>query len=230
MKKILAILLAVCLTLSLSVVAFASEVSPSPEPETPSTPDISNPEIGKLVSSATAANGSRVDASVTVLPSADPIAAELKDNTPVAVYAIDIRSAVDDGVNVTFDVYAPGASENDIVLVRDEWDVLEGANLKVNGNRATFTVPAGTVKQWKYFAIVKDFNTVEVEDPKQDTGNVTDDPADGDEMNAGDQTEDPKEEDNTPAPSESENPPTGVVLAVIPMIVAAAAIVISKKR
>ncbi len=73
-------------------------------------------------------------------------------------------------------------------------------------------------------------SNVDIDNPQQDTGNVTDDPADGDEMNAGDQTEDPKEEDNTPAPSESENPPTGIALAVIPMILAAAAAVVAKKH
>ena len=75
-----------------------------------------------------------------------------------------------------------------------------------------------------------DDSNVDIDNPQQDTGNVTDDPADGDEMNAGDQTEDPKEEDTTPAPSESENPPTGIALAVIPMILAAAAAVVAKKH
>ena len=227
MKKILAILLAVCLTLSLSVVAFAADKSP--DTSVGSVVDPSDMEAQKTTYFATDAEGRPINSHIDFI-TAGPEYNEVVGYQVVGVYAITLYSSRDDDTLITFDVFAPDASENDIVLVRDEWDVLEGANLKVNGNRATFTVPAGTVKQWKYFAIVKDFNTVEVEDPKQDTGNVTDDPADGDEMNAGDQTEDPKEEDNTPAPSESDNPPTGVVLAVVPMIVAAAAIVISKKR
>ena len=38
----------------------------------------------------------------------------------------------------------------------------DGANLKVVGDRATFTVPAGVVKKWSYFAIVRNFDESEV--------------------------------------------------------------------
>ena len=100
-----------------------------------------------------------------------------------------------------------------------------------------FTVPAETVRQWKYFAIVKSFNTVDVEVPGQGTDQDGENEGEGDEMSAGDTDTDtpeegdtttPEPEETTPAPEQ--NPPTGVVLAVVPMVVAAAAIVISKKR
>lgn len=57
---------------------------------------------------------------------------------------------------------------------------------------------------------------VEVDTPTQETNNV-DDPDDTDNIEVTDKTPD-------------ENPKTGVVLAVIPMLVAAAAIVVSRKR
>ena len=57
---------------------------------------------------------------------------------------------------------------------------------------------------------------VEVDTPTQETDNV-DDPDDSDNIEVTDKTPD-------------ENPKTGVVLAVIPMLVAAAAIVVSRKR
>ena len=236
MKKILALVLALCLTLSLSVVAFASSPSVSPEPS-PEIPGPSTPSGGtsKFDYGATGPNGEPLQVTVEYMDSGS-LFEEVKEYNPVAVYALSIRSDVDG--NVTFDVYAPGASNGDTVLVRDEWEVLEGANLKVNGARATFTVPAETVRQWKYFAIVKSFNTVDVEVPGQGTDQDGESEGEGDTMVAGDDetpaegegdTTTPEPE-QTPAPSESENPPTGVVLAVVPMIVAAAAIVISKKR
>lgn len=237
MKKILALVLALCLTLSLSVAAFASSPSVSPEPS-PEIPGPSTPSGGtsKFDYGATGPNGEPLQVTVEYMDSGS-LFEEVKEYNPVAVYALSIRSDVDG--NVTFDVYAPGASSGDIVLVRDEWEVLEGANLTVSGARASFTVPAETVRQWKYFAIVKSFNTVEVEDPKQGTDQDGESEGEGDTMVAGDDetpaegegdTTTTPEPEQTPAPSESENPPTGVVLAVVPMIVAAAAIVVSKKR
>ena len=245
MKKILAILLAVCLTLSLGVVAFASDNSGAVDPSgavTPGTPDINNPEIGKLVSSATAADGSRVDATIDPLPSNDPISQEeeVKDSS-IQIYETSVGTNVPDSTEITYNAYCNDADEYTAdqlaVAVRDDWELLEGANLQVSGNRVTFTVKAGVIRQWKYFAIVvrDKFNTVDVENPAEGTDNEGDTEGD-DTMNAGDTDETPAEgEDTTPvepettAPAE-QNPPTGVVLAVVPMIVAAAAIVISKKR
>ena len=77
-----------------------------------------------------------------------------------------------------------------------------------------------------------------VDQPTQ--GTDQDGESEGDDsMNAGDTDDTPTEgegeatpapEDTTPAPSESENPPTGIALAVIPMILAAAAAVVAKKH
>ncbi len=66
------------------------------------------------------------------------------------------------------------------------------------------------------------------------TGNESDVEG-GDEMNAGDVSETPSEGGTaepapTPAETEDTNPPTGVALAVVPMMVAAAAAVVSKKH
>lgn len=238
MKKILALVLALCLTLSLSVAAFAADGSGSVDPSgevTPGSTIPSDPGASKTTYSATDSQGRPVNSNIEVQTSG-PLFEELKDNAPVAVYAITLTSSVDG--NVTFDVYAPGASSGDTVLVRDEWEVLEGANLTVSGARASFTVPAETVRQWKYFAIVKSFNTVEVEDPKQGTDQDGESEGEGDTMVAGDDETPAEGEGDTTttpepeqsAPTQSDNPPTGVVLAVVPMIVAAAAIVVSKKR
>ena len=239
MKKILALVLALCLTLSLSVVAFASSPSVSPEPS-PEIPGPSTPSGGtsKYDYGATGPNGEVLQVNVDFMD-AGSVYEEVKGYTPRGVYALSIRSAVDG--NVTFDVYAPGASASDVVIVRvgNKWQVLDGANLRVSGARAYFTVPAEMVRQYMYFAIVKSFNTVDVEVPGQGTDQDGENEGEGDEMSAGDtDTETPTEgegttepeQTTTPAPSESENPPTGVVLAVVPMVVAAAAIVISKKR
>ena len=236
MKKILALVLALCLTLSLSVAAFASSPSVSPEPS-PEIPGPSTPSGGtsKYDYGATGPNGEVLQVNVDFMD-AGSVYEEVKGYTPRGVYALSIRSAVDG--NVTFDVYAPGASASDVVIVRvgNKWQVLDGANLRVSGARAYFTVPAEMVRQYMYFAIVKDFNTVVVENPSQ--GTDQDGESEGDEMSAGDTDTDtpeegdttttPEPEETTPAPEQ--NPPTGVVLAVVPMIVAAAAIVISKKR
>lgn len=238
MKKILALVLALCLTLSLSVAAFASSPSVSPEPS-PEIPGPSTPSGGtsKFDYGATGPNGEVLQVNVDFMD-AGSVYEEVKGYTPRGVYALSIRSAVDG--NVTFDVYAPGASASDVVIVRvgNKWQVLDGANLRVSGARAYFTVPAEMVRQYMYFAIVKDFNTVDVEVPGQGTDQDGENEGEGDEMSAGDTDTDtpeegdttttPEPEETTPAPEQ--NPPTGVVLAVVPMVVAAAAIVISKKR
>ena len=54
----------------------------------------------------------------------------------------------------------------------------------------------------------------------------TDQVSDDEQVDVGD-TEEPTE---TPAPAPESNPPTGIALAVVPMMVAAAAAVVAKKH
>lgn len=223
MKKLLAILLALCLTLTLSVSVFADasvQIAPGAEKQS----------LNKYTFSATNAAGHPVEIVVRTIeendkrhtPEEDEILEEIEDYGPVELYRVDILTSNVTGP-VTLNVYAPGASDDDTVIIRDEWEVLEGANLKVDGDRAFFTADADDIKTWHYFAIVKNFDEVNVNAPQEDTGNNAEEEGD-DTLNVDDN------DDNTAAAPAEKNPETGIVLAVLPMVVAAAAIVISKKR
>ncbi len=75
--------------------------------------------------------------------------------------------------------------------------------------------------------------TTNTDPAAEGTGNDSDIEG-GDEMNVGDTDETPAEGDTTPSEPEQtapeQNPPTGIALAVIPMILAAAAAVVAKKH
>ena len=227
MKKILATLLALCLALTLTVSVFAdgSRTDPSRvEPARPGTSSgngASGTTVSKDTYSAVDANGAPVVATVG-LETAGPVYEEVAGYGVIGLYNISILSATN-GI-VTVDVYAPGVTSDCVVIVRDEWELLEGANLKVNGDRASFSFPADLANTYHYFAIVKGFESVSVDTAKEDTDQAPDE----EQVDVGDtDTEEPAE--TTPAPAE-QNPPTGLALAVVPMIVAAAAVVVSKRR
>ena len=220
MKKILAIVLALSLALSLSVVAFANG-SPSVSPELP--PPSINPgggvntgssTVSKYSWSATDSNGAPVLVDVAYVD-ASAFADELDPSTVVQIYSLKV---VTGNGPITFNVYAPGASNSDTVIVRDAWEVVPGANLKVSGDRATFTVDADVVNTYSYVAIVTSFDDVEIVNPSEPGDTDTDDT----DIDVGDT--------DTQAPAKDNNPKTGVALAVVPMIVAAAAVVVSKRR
>ena len=222
MKKILSSVLAICLALALSVTAFAVEGSPelSPTLPTPSTPAPSAPgaSIGKYVATATDANGAPIEAHIDTTTAYDSELAEQGASGIAGVYAITVSAT---SGPVTIDVYVADPGKAKIVLVRDEWEVLEGAELKVSGNRATFTADASVINQYHYFALVESYDTVTV-DQATEGGE-----GEGDDVNVGDT----ETTDTTPETTEPEsNPTTGVALAVVPMMVAAAAVVVSKKR
>ena len=218
MKKILAIALALCLALSLGIEIFADNsvvIPPVPSTVAP------NSSANKYVWSATDSKGNPVNTDIAILETG-AIYEETKEYQPIGVYEIKLPSTNVTGP-ITVDVYAPGVTADCKVLVRDEWEILEGATLQVNGSRATFTADADVIRQWKYFAIVKDYkeDTVDVQTPQEAADGANDPDAAGDDMSAGETP------DETPA---EKNPETGIVLAVLPMVAAAAAIVISKKR
>ena len=138
---------------------------------------------------------------------------------------------------VNIDVYAPGATADSKVIVRDEWEVLDGVTLTVNGNRAVISAPAGVLNTWHYVAIVNEWDAVDVANPQQSNENkeesedVTDDTPAVDVEEEPAETTPAEETPAEPAPAETEqNPTTGIALAVVPMIVSAAAAVISKRR
>lgn len=225
MKKLLAFLLALCLTLTLSVSVFADasvQIAPGAGAGAPNL-------VSKYNYSAVDSTGRPVNIYVRIVEEhgvfadiEDPIYDEIKSDAIDNLYYISVLS--NDVIGpITLNVYAPGASEDDIVIVRDEWEVLEGANLRVDGDRAFFTVDAQVINQWHYFAIVKTFDEVNVNAPQEDTDNNAEEEGD-DTLNVDDN------DDNTAAAPAEKNPETGIVLAVLPMVVAAAAIVISKKR
>lgn len=218
MKKILALVLALCLTLALTCTAFADK-SPTVDPS-PFVPNV-NPNAGvssgttsKLTYSATDANGAPVMITSVAITEGE-VYDEVKAFGVKGVFNLSVLSAVTGPI--TINVYCKGASNNSKVIVRDAWELLEGANLKVSGDRVTFTADAETINKWHYFAVVDNFEAVPVDTPTEAGDNTED--VEGDSVNVG---------DNTPAPEK--NPTTGVALAVVPMIVAAAAIVASKKR
>lgn len=218
MKKILAFVLALCLTLALTCTAFAKG-SPTVKPFNPS-PSLnagggaSSNSTSKFTYSATDASGAPVMiTSVAITEGA--IYDEVSAFGAKGVFNISVLSATTGPI--TINVYCKGASNNSKVIVRDAWELLEGANLKVSGDRVTFTADAETINKWHYFAVVDNFEAVPVDTPTEAGDNTED--VEGDSVNVG---------DNTPAPEK--NPTTGVALAVVPMIVAAAAIVASKKR
>ncbi len=64
----------------------------------------------------------------------------------------------------------------------------------------------------------------ETVDPPTEQGDTEEDPAEGDDMNVDDGA------DETPAAEPEQNPVTGVALALVPMMIAAAAAVVSKKH
>lgn len=230
MKKILAFVLALCLTLSLTVVAFAAPNSPSGGAGFASSTAGAN----KYSYSASTASGLPLSASVDTVTSGE-IVDDLKSAGVVGAYYLSVNSAVADTEMVNVDVYAPGASADGVVVARDgsSWKVLPNVTFTVNGDRVTITAPAGVINDLHYFAIVSKWDVTDVDNPQQGTEN-NEENEDVDDTKAPevDATEDTEPEDTTPAPApaEDKNPTTGVALAVIPMIVSAAAAVISKRR
>lgn len=227
MKKILALVLALCLTMALTCTAFADKsptldpspvVDPSPDLHPNASANGSAPaSVAKFTYSATDANGVRVAMVLNRVESGAEYD-EVKAYGVKGVFNINILSNTTGPV--TIDVYCPGASNSSKVIVRDDWELLEGASLKVNGDRISFTADAEVINKWHYFAVVDNFDAVKVDTPMEGGDNGED--VEGDTTNVNDN------ENNETKPEK--NPTTGVVLAVVPMMVAAAAIIASKKR
>ena len=237
MKKIFAIALALCLALSLSMTAFAAN---SPTPDRPSVP-APNTSAGtsagdKFSYSATDSQGRNIRVTVDILDSRDKdyndLVAELTSSFGnakiVNLYRVTINTAIDDNETVTLNVYAPGVTNDSVVLVYDEWEVFDNVTIGANGNRAIITAPASVYKTWKYYAVVNGVDVVVVDTPQEDIQQDEEE----EDVN---ETPDVDAEDDEPETVEPEvpadnNPGTGIALAVVPMIVAVAAIVVSKKR
>ena len=220
MKKILSSVLAICLALALSVTAFAADGSVQLSPVVEANPSVSDNSgtLGKYVYTATDADGVPVEARFDTTTSFDSELADQGASGVAGVYAISVSKT---SGPITIDVYVADPGKAKMVLVRDDWEVLDGASLKVNGHRATFTADAAIINQYTYFALVESFDTVTV-DQATEGGE-----GQGDDVNVGDT----ETTDTTPETTEPEsNPTTGVALAVVPMMVAAAAVVVSKKR
>lgn len=231
MKKILAIVLALCLTLSLSVAAFAVDSAEidSPVLTNPGTGSASSTgaTTGKYTYSVTNASGLPLTAVIEAVSTGD-IYNELTGAGVVVMYYVNITAAVSPDEVVSIDVYAPGVTNDCAVVVRDAWEVLPEVTMTANGNRATITGPAGVFNTWHYVAIVSNSDSdVIVKTPQEPTD------TDEEEENVDTETPavdvEPEPEYNAPAADDS-NPTTGIALAVVPMIVAAAAVVVSKKR
>lgn len=82
------------------------------------------------------------------------------------VFYISLGSGYSTTELVRVRVYAPGAIGSSKVLIRDGWTKLENANISVNGDYVEFTVSAGLISQYHYFAIVTT-NSVDIEIPQQ---------------------------------------------------------------
>ncbi len=227
MKKILAIALALCLTLSLAVTAFANN-SPSLSPE---IPEEVNPGNGVSTGSevvndssygATNADGSFVRVSVSKA-NAGPEAADLADiiGSSEAIAGVwKITSIVGDNGEGTLNLPATGidSSKTYEVWQDDGWELVEGATVKFDGNRVLITMNLSSLKADPFIALVE-ADKVAVSTPSDTTEQQGDDEGD-DTVDLGD----------TEEPAKEENPKTGLALAVVPMAVAAAAIVVSKRR
>ena len=234
MKKILAIVLALCLALSLSMTAFAVDSAEidSPvitNPGTGSASGSSSNTASKYSYSVKTESGLALTAIIDAV-SSGAIYDELKSAGIVAMYYVDIKSPVSADEIVSLDVYAAGVTNDCAVVVYDEWELGSefGVSFTANGNRATITGPAGVFNTWHYVAIVSNADSdVIVKTPQESTD--TDEEEENVDVETPDVDVEPEPEDNAPAADDS-NPTTGIALAVVPMIVAAAAVVVSKKR
>ena len=235
MKKILAIVLALCLALSLSVAAFAVDSAGIDSPVIPnpgigSAPSgVTSSTAGKYTYSVTTASGLSLTASIDAISTGD-IYNELAGAGVVAMYYISITSTISPDEIVSIDVFAPGVTNDCAVVVRDAWEVLPEVTMAANGNRATITGPAGIFNTWHYVAIVSNTDSdVIVNTPQEPTDTDEEEENVDAETPAVDVEPDAEPEAQAPAADDS-NPTTGIALAVVPMIVAAAAVVVSKKR
>ena len=224
MKKILAIVLALCLTLSLCVVASAADTSPSvPPPSGDGATGMAGATGGYAAATAksvvgVSVNGVTVNGATVAYVENGPVFDELAGQGVTGMLYVDLPAGITGPV--TLDILAPGTTENAVVLLRDAWEVVENAGLVVLGDRVEFTIDAAVLKEYHYVAVANNYTTVDVIPPAEQA-DTEEDSAEGDADMTVDDTNDVEADPN---------PITGVALAVVPMMAAAAAIVISKKR
>ena len=213
MKKILSIALALCLALALTVSVFADGSVTLDR-----SPVVSGGGVN--TSGNTAASKGTVNASINGVPAqvvfGDAVASGI---TAKKAFTLNLISAVDGALTVDF--YCEGVENGDVLVqyVNGAWVPVEGATVKADGNRAIITLNSSVLKDGNIFAIVK-ADTIDVEVPSDTTTQNTDTDDEGDTTTV----------DDTEEPAKEENPKTGLALAVVPMVVAAAAIAISKRR
>ena len=213
MKKILSIALALCLALALTVSVFADGSVTLDR-----SPVVSGGGVN--TSGNTAASKGTVNASINGVPAqvvfGDAVASGI---TAKKAFTLNLISAVAGALTVDF--YCEGVENGDVLVqyVNGAWVPVEGATVKADGNRAIITLNSSVLKDGNIFAIVK-ADVVEVPVPSDTTTQNTDTDDEGDTTTV----------DDTEEPAKEENPKTGLALAVVPMVVAAAAIAISKRR
>ena len=222
MKKIIASLAAIATVLSLSVASFAVEPGDS-NSKAEGTETIKANEATEFVF----ANGNEVEAAAGAFEAGKEVKVELEaskieDNANVdanvskavaAVAGADVVfntkvsiTATADGVavqpNGDITITVAWDKESNAVAYVDADNKVEPIALEVKDDKATFTV-----KHFSDFYMVK---VADVEAYLKSTDN----------------------DDNTQAPTTTgdENKPTGVAIAIVPVAIAAAAVVVSKKR
>ena len=226
MKKILSIALALCLALSLSVSVFAAAKDQSPNLGDNYSPSVAlkpgsaaTGSLSKLTYTVKDASGKPVTAQVNTVKGG----AEYKEIESYGVLGMwDISVISTNSGVVTFDLYCEGVTKDSVAIVRDAWEAGLATIDKIDGNRVSISVDAALINQYHYVAVVKSFDAVTVAPPTQGTQN--------DEDNADDDADNFDAADEPATTPADTNPTTGVALAVVPMMVAAAAVVASKRR
>ena len=222
MKKVISILLAVCLLAAMTCTAFAADDHSGAMPK-PSI-DVQN----KYDTNASAAGSANLKFTLERLPNDDAHVLSGSGYGVVGGFSASVFSPVPGGTLVTFDTYLPEASDGDqlVAFVDGEWVLVDGANVTKNGDRVSFTVSVDLINKAHFFLIVNSFETVNVTVPQEGTEDLPDDDDANVDVNDGENVTEADTETDAP----EQNPITGIAFAVVPMIFAAAAVIISKKR
>lgn len=244
MKKILSIVLALCLALSLSVAVFANG-SPSPGvngegfvPGGSTGFGSAGAGFGFNLFSASSNGLPLLARSTREVPTNDPSFTVGVPEGATAVGGVEITfdpstlAGLSDGATVTVDVGLPsGVTEGLTMCGDDAWEVIPGSSYTIDNGRLTIQMPAWFFKKgYTRIGFFDNWPTETVDIPAEPTDNDSDneqvsEPAP--EVDAPVDTEQTTPADTAPV---EQNPGTGIALAVVPMLVAAVAAVVSKRR
>lgn len=221
MKKIIASLAAIATVLSLSVVSFAA----TPGDSNAKVEEVVKVEEGKATEFSFE-TGAKVEAAAGAFEAGKDVKIELQAQpvTDTAAIATEVKavSEAPGGKDVTFDTVVSISASSDGVAVQPSGDITITIAYEGDANAVAYVTSEGKVETYELtktsttasFTIkhFSDFYLVKVAADQLDTFLG-------------------KSGDNTPGSSSGDNnQPTGVAIAIIPAAIAAAAVVVSKKR